>query len=140
MQNPDSVDSTPYQLPVLYPIPVVTQISPSSLTAQVALNAQPVLVAVEGSNFSQSPTNLLDTAVVQVNGVVVPTQYVSSTQLTGLIPANLVATPGLLQVTVVNPQPNLAPSNSAPLFVVNPAPVVTAVVPARLRPKTRRRR
>src|SRR5262249_9803769 len=31
VQNPNSVDSTPFQLPVLYPIPAVTQIAPSSL-------------------------------------------------------------------------------------------------------------
>src|SRR5262249_9608964 len=64
---------------------------------------------------------------VQVNGAAIPTQYVSATQLAALIPANLVSTPGVLQVTVVNPQPNLAPSNVAPIFVVNPVAVVTSL-------------
>src|SRR5262249_46220960 len=105
VQNPNTVDSTAFQLPVLYPIPVVTQISPNSITAQVALNAQPLAVTITGSNFSQSPTDLLDTAIVQVNGATIPTQYVSTTQLAALIPANLISVPGVLQVTVVNPQP-----------------------------------
>jgi len=127
VQNPNSVDSTPFQLAVLYPIPVVTDVSPSSLAAQVALNAQPVQVTIAGSNFAQNPNNLLDTATVLVNGTPVVTQYVSSTQLAALIPAGLVATPGVLQVTVTNPQPNLAPSNAVPLFVSNPLPAITAV-------------
>jgi hypothetical protein len=127
VQNPNTVDSTPFQLAVLYPIPAITQISPSSLTAQLQLNAQPVLVTIKGTNFSQSPTNPLDFAVVQVNGVTVPTQYLSTTQLTALIPPNLVSVPGTLQVTVINPQPNLAPSNAAPIFVTNPTATISAV-------------
>ena len=127
VQNPNSVDSTPFQLAVLYPIPVVKQISPTSLAAQVALNAQPVQIAITGANFGQNPNSLLDTAMVLVNGTAVVTQYVSSTQLTALIPASFVATPGVLQITVTNPQPNLAPSNAAPLFVTNPAPTITSI-------------
>jgi hypothetical protein len=127
VQNPNSVDSTPFQLPVLYPIPAVTQISPTSLMAQVSLSAQPVQITVNGTSFGQNPTNLLDTAMVLVNGTAVVTQYVSSTQLIALVPATYVATPGLLQITVANPQPNLAPSNAAALFVVNPVPVITSV-------------
>jgi hypothetical protein len=127
VQNPNTVDSTAFQLPVLYPIPVVTQISPNSITAQVALNAQPLPVTITGTNFSQSPTDLLDTATVQVNGATIPTQYVSTTQLAALIPANLTSVPGVLQVTVVNPQPNLAPSNVAAIFIVNPIASISAV-------------
>src|SRR5262249_33876134 len=37
------------------------------------------------------------------------------------------ASPGVLQVTVTNPQPNLAPSNAAALFVTNPVPVITSL-------------
>jgi hypothetical protein len=127
VQNPNSVDSTPFQLPVLYPIPVVSQIQPSSLTAQVALNAQPVQIAVTGSNFGQNPTNLLDTATVLVNGTAVVTQYISPSQLMAIIPPSYLATPGLLQITVANPQPNLAPSNAAALFVTNPVPLISSV-------------
>jgi hypothetical protein len=127
VQNPTSIDSTPFQLPVLYPIPTLTQISPGSLTAQVALNAQPLQITVTGTNFGQNPTNILDTATVLVNGAPVVTQFVSSTQLTAFIPASFLATPGVLQVAVANPQPNLAPSNVAALFVTNPVPVISSV-------------
>src|SRR5262249_13820486 len=79
--------------------------------------------------FSQNPNNLLDFATVLVNGSPVPTQYVSSTQVIGVVPASIAATPGILQIAVQNPQPNLAPSNAAALSVVNPVPVITAIEP-----------
>jgi len=125
VQNPNTVDSTPFQLAVLFPIPVITKMSPSSVTAPVELTAQPLPVTITGTDFGQSPTNPLDFAQVYVNGARVDTIYVSSTQLTALIPPNLAAVPGVLQVAVVNPQPNLAASNAVPLFVNNPVAVIT---------------
>ena len=126
VQNPNTVDSTAFQLAVLFPIPVITKMSPSSVTAPVELTAQPLSVTITGTDFGQSPTNPLDFAQVFVNGAQVPTIYGSSTQLTALIPPNLVAVPGVLQVAVVNPTPNLAPSNAVPLFVNNPVAVITS--------------
>jgi len=127
VQNPNTVDSTAFNLAVLYPIPVISQMSPTAVTAPVELTAQPLSVTIRGTDFSQSPTNPLDFAQVTVNGSIVPTIYVSSTQLTALIPPNMVAVPGVLQVAVVNPQPNLAPSNSVPLFVNNPIATISSV-------------
>ena len=51
VQNPNTVDSTPFQMPLLYPIPVLAQISPNLLTAQLELNAQPILVTLYGNRF-----------------------------------------------------------------------------------------
>jgi hypothetical protein len=97
------------------------------MAAPVQLSAQPVAVTVTGTNFSQSPTNPLDFAQVLVNGTPVPTQYISTTQIVGLIPPNVAAQPGVLQIQVTNPSPSLAPSNAAPLFITNPAATITAV-------------
>ena len=127
VQNPNTVDSVAYQLPLLYPIPVISKISPTSIAADVTLTAQPVAVTITGTDFSQSPTNPLDTAIVLVNGARVETQYISTTQVIGLIPPTVVSVPGVLQVAVMNPQPNLAASNAAALFVNNPIPVITAI-------------
>jgi hypothetical protein len=127
VQNPNTVDSTPFQLSLLYPIPVIKQMSPNSVTASVELTAQPLAVNITGTDFSQSPINPLEFAQVQVNGIPVPTIYTSTTQVTALIPPNLVAVPGILQVAVVNPNPSLAPSNSVPLFVNNPIATISAV-------------
>jgi hypothetical protein len=132
VQNPNTVDSTPFQLSVLYPIPVITKMTPSSVTAQLALTAQPLPVTITGTDFSQSPINPLQFAQVQVNGIPVPTIYTSTTQVTALIPPNLVAVPGILQVAVVNPNPSLAPSNAVPLFVNNPIATITSVDAGRI--------
>src|SRR5215467_1868007 len=127
VQNPNTVDSAPFNLAVYYPIPVIKQMTPSSIAAQVELTAQPLTVTITGTDFSQSPTNPLDFAQVQVNGIQVPTIYTSTTQVSALIPPNLVAVSGILNVAVVNPNPSLAPSNAVPLFVNNPIAVITAV-------------
>jgi hypothetical protein len=127
VQNPNTVDSTPFQLVLDYPIPVLSQITPTSITAQLELNAQPVLVTLTGSDFSQSPTNPLNYAQVQVNGQGVQTSYISTTRLTALVPANLTSVPGVLQISVANPTPNLAPSNAAAMFVNNPIATITSV-------------
>src|SRR5207253_3036601 len=123
----NTVDSNAFQLPVLYPVPGITQISHTAMAAQVQLNAQPVAVTVTGTNFSRSPTDPLSYAQVLVNGTPVPTQYISTTQIIGLIPSNLIAVPGVLQIAVTNPQPSLAASNSAPLFVTNPSATISSV-------------
>src|ERR1051326_1427623 len=127
VQNPNSVDSNAFQLAVLYPVPTISKISPTSITAPVAINAPPVQVTITGTDFAQNPNNLLDFATVLVNGTPVQTQYVSSTQIIGFIPASIAANPGNLQITVQNPTPNLAPSNAAALSVVNPVPVITSL-------------
>ena len=127
VQNPNTIDSPPFNLSLLYPIPVITKMTPTSITAAVELTAQPLSVSITGTDFSQSPINPLDFAQVQVNGSQVPTIYTSTTQLTALIPPSLISVPGVLQVAVVNPNPSLAPSNVVPLFVNNPVPVITSV-------------
>jgi hypothetical protein len=127
VQNPNTVDSTPFQLPLNYPIPVIATISPTAITANLELNAQPVMVTVNGTDFSQNPNNPLNYAVVQVNGTPIQTNYISTTKVTALIPPNLTAVPGILQITVNNPTPNIAASNAAPLSVTNPVATITSV-------------
>jgi hypothetical protein len=127
VQNPGSVESAPFQLQVLYPVPRLTTISPSTLTAQVAVDAQAVAVTVTGAGFFQDSNDASITSVVLVDNVVVPTDFVSSTQLTAFVPAAQLATAGVKQVAVSNPRPALIPSDSLPLFVSNPIPVAGSV-------------
>jgi hypothetical protein len=127
VQNPNTVDSTPFQLQVDFPIPVINSISPTLLTANLELNAQPVQVTVNGTNFSQDPNNPLRYAQVQVNGTPIQTNYISTTQLTALIPAATAAVPGILAITVNNPTPNVAASNAAALSITNPIATITAL-------------
>src|SRR5207248_9896283 len=72
--------------------PTTTSISPSSTTAGSAQ----FILTVNGTNF-------ISTSKVNWNGSALTTTFVSSTQLTAVVPAALVATSGTAQVTVVNP-------------------------------------
>lgn len=127
VQNPNTVDSAPFNLQLLFPIPVISSITPTAITANLELAAQAVMVTVNGSNFSQDPNNPLRYAQVQVNGTAIQTNYVSTSQLTALIPASIAAVPGILQITVQNPTPNLAASNAAAIAINNPIATITAV-------------
>jgi hypothetical protein len=127
VRNPGGPSSAPFNLPVLYSNPVVTSIAPSTITAPIALDAQPVQLLVIGSGFIQDPTNASNISMVLVNGVPVPTQFISSTQLIGIVPAALVSSAGVAQVSVLNPPPTLAPSDALPLFVSNPVPVISGL-------------
>jgi hypothetical protein len=127
VRNPGAVSSTAFLLAVLYPVPRVTEIAPSVLTAQVALDAQAVRIAVHGAGFVQDSTDASITSLILVDSIPVDTEFVSSTQLVGIVPANLLATAGVKQVAVRNPAPALGTSDAIPLFVSNPVPVITSV-------------
>ena len=127
VQNPLSVSSAPFQLPVLYPVPRLTSISPSLIVAPVAIDAQPLQLTVNGAGYFQDPNNAAVFATVLVDGTPVLTQFVSTTQLIGTVPASLLVHAGVREVSVSNPAPALASSDVLPLFVSNPVPVITAI-------------
>ena len=127
VQNPLSVASAPFQLPVLYPVPRLTSISPSVMVAPVAIDAQPLHLTVNGDGFFQDPNNSTVFAIVSVDGTPVLTEFVSTTQLTATVPASLVVHAGVRGVSVSNPAPTLASSDMLPLFVSNPAPVIASI-------------
>lgn len=124
VQNPFSVQSNTYQVPILYPTPIVSSISPNAITAAVPLTTQPLILTVNGTNFDVNYYNPSNTAVVLVNGTPVSTNYISATQLSAIVPQSLFTNPGNLQVTVTNPTPSLV-SNAVPLLVTNPVPTIT---------------
>lgn len=93
--------------------PTISSVSPSSITAGGA--AFPLTVT--GSGFVSG-------SVVQWNGSGVSTSYVNATQLTASITANLIASPGTANVTVLNP--GVGTSSAVP-FVVNAASVTPNV-------------
>jgi hypothetical protein len=76
------------------PIPSVTSLTPSSVTAGAAA----FTLTVNGANF-------ISTSTVQWNGSKRPTSYVSATQLTTSIAAADIAIPTYVAVTVANPAP-----------------------------------
>src|SRR5580658_1005771 len=97
-----------YQLNIDPPPPVITSLSPSSATAL----GPAFTLTVYGTGFVSGAT-------VDWNGAALATTYVSATQLTGAVGANLIASPGSASITVVDPG-NVV-SNSFP-FTINPPP------------------
>lgn len=92
------------------PVPNITSLSPSSVTAGAP--AQPL--TIQGSNF-------LSTSTVTYNGQTHTATFTSSTQLSIPLSASDQETAGSFVVIVTNPAPGGGPSNSAK-FVVNPPP------------------
>jgi serine protease len=92
------------------PVPVISSISPSSVTA----GSTGGTLIVNGSNFSGDST-------VQWGGNNRPTSFVSFTQLAALISSADIATAGAVNVTVVNPAPGGGTSNTV-TFTTNAPP------------------
>ncbi|MCK6545423.1 IPT/TIG domain-containing protein [Myxococcota bacterium] len=90
------------------PAPVLTSLSPSSITAGSAA----FTLTVNGTSFVPG-------ALVAFNNNGLVATYVSATQLTVTIPATYVATAGTFNVYSANPAPNAGNSNTLS-FTVNP--------------------
>jgi len=88
------------------PVPAISALAPSSAVA----GSPAFTLTVTGTKF-------LTGSVVRWNGADRPTTYVSATQLTAVIPAPDVASPGTKGVTVFNPAPGGGTSNAKPFIV-----------------------
>lgn len=94
--------------------PLITSLSPALVTA----GGSPFTLTITGNNFVSSN--------VQWNGSPLTTTFVSATQLTALVPANLIASAGSASVTVMN----AGGATSAPvIFTTGPTPTPLTVVP-----------
>src|SRR5262249_30561803 len=105
------------------PQPTVTSLSPNSTTVRLSASDPPLFLNVTGSNFVAG-------AKIYVNGVAMPTLFLSSTVLSASIPATSLQSGSTLQVTVQNPDPTLGISAMLPLLLTNPGPVLATVEPA----------
>jgi hypothetical protein len=101
------------------PVPATTSISP---TAKAVGDADFTLT-VDGANF-------IGTSVVRVDGADRATTYVSSTQLTAIIPASDLAAAVSRSITVFNPTPGGGTSNGQTLTVSASTPSVTSLSPS----------
>ena len=82
------------------PIPTITSISPNT----VNVNSPGFTLTVYGTNFLPPVITIaaVPASVVTWNGASLTTTYISSTQLTATVPANLLTSAGTAQVRVVN--------------------------------------
>jgi hypothetical protein len=100
------------------PAPRITSISPDSALA----GSPEITLVVNGSGFSPA-------SVVRFGGVNLATTYITSSQVTALIPPPLLGIGAAISVVVVNPAPGGGTSNVATFSVNNPAPVIASLSP-----------
>jgi hypothetical protein len=107
--------------PTVSPVPNISSLSPSG-----------VLTGGGGVELQVMGTNFVAQSTVAVNGSRRSTTFVNSTLVETALTASDIATPGVLQITVVNPvnpPPGGGSSNTFPLNILNPFPTITAVSP-----------
>lgn len=117
--GPSSNTSTATTTTTAVVTPAVISISPAQLSA----GSSAATLTVTGSGF-------LSSTVVQVAGTAENTTFVSSTQVSVLIPAAQLASGALLNVIATNGSTSSASGPAVSLEVDNPVPAVTQAVPA----------
>src|SRR6266550_2141755 len=96
--------------------PNISSISPNSCLA----GSPQFTLTVNGSGFD-------NTSKVQWNGAALSTSFISSTQLTAIVPAANVAVAGTANVTVKN---SSGPVSNTVIFTINnPVPTITSINP-----------
>lgn len=98
--------------------PTVSSISPTTVAAGSAATT----LTVNGAGF-------LSTTTVQVNGVAEATTYVSSTQVTAVVPASQLASGAQLSVVALNGSASSGSGTAVNLQVTNPVPTITQLSP-----------
>lgn len=109
VQNASTSNPTPVATPT------VTSISPS----KVGVGSGPVTLTVTGANFTAAN-------VIQISGTAVATTFVSSTQLTAVVPAAQFNLSGQLAITVSGAIASVPVS----IEVDNPQPTITTLAPS----------
>jgi hypothetical protein len=111
---------------ILNPVPVLTTLTPSQVTAGSA----GFTLQVTGSNF-------IGASVVRWNGADLSTTYVNAGALSAAVPADRISAAGSANITVFNPAPGGGVSNSLTFTINsptnnNPVPVLTALTPSQV--------
>lgn len=119
--TPGGGQSSSVSLRVVNPVPRITTINPSNITA----GGPDVEIVIFGEGFVSS-------SVVSLNDVALPSTLVTGSQLTARIPSALMATGGFAKIVVSNPAPGGGLSNGANLTVGNPVPAITRISPTSL--------
>lgn len=110
------------------PAPTIASLSPTTVGA-----GNPTFtLTVNGTRFcrGRNDSSGMDGTTVEWNGVALATTYVSPTQMLATVPASLVASSGVHNVTVYNPSPGGGVSLPATFTVGIPPPVASGLVPA----------
>lgn len=99
-------------------IPTLISITPNNVT----VGSGNLNVTITGTNFQSAP-------LLHFGAETLATTFVSATQLTAIIPANLLTTPGVVQVFIENPNTQVSGNLPFTIAAVG-APTVSSVSPA----------
>jgi len=116
---------SPPSSPPISPVPTISSISPTG----APLFGPSTTITVNGTGFVSS-------SVAQWNSANLPTTYLSSTQLTAIVPAFYLDPASRFSsfsaplITVQNPPPGGGTSNSIPFTIFNLAPTITSLSPS----------
>jgi trimeric autotransporter adhesin len=116
-----SASGAAVNLEVDNPVPTITQFAPSTFASGSV-----------GGTISVTGTGFVPTTVVQVNGIVRPTVFVSATQVNVAVTSADVALAGGLSLMAVNPSPAGGTSATASVPVNNPVPGAIILMPSSL--------
>ncbi len=110
--------SPPLTFSINNPVPVLSSLSPSSVTA----GGSNFTLTVNGSSF-------VNGSAILWNGAAFSTAFVSAAQLTATVPAADIGAPGTASITVSNPAPGGGTSSALTFTISNPVPGVTRISP-----------
>ncbi|MGE0882993.1 MAG: pre-peptidase C-terminal domain-containing protein [Blastocatellales bacterium] len=96
------------------------------------ISIDPVQVLAGGGNFvlTVNGAGFVPGSIVRAGGADRITTFVNGNQLTAAIPASDIVAGGTLAITVFNGSPGGGSSNTVSLFINNPVPVLTQLVPS----------
>lgn len=114
----DPVAATPVAATAANPVPALAQVTPSTLLA----GGGALRLEIAGAGFVPGAT-------AYWNGAARTTTVASSTRLFATIPAEDLASPGSVAVTVTNPAPGGGTSAAAAVQVVHLAPFIARLTP-----------
>ena len=102
----------------------------SPALAIVSVAPSTVLAGSAATTLTVTGTGLTPSTVIEIGSVSEATTYVSSTQVTAILPANQLATAGSATITAVNG--SSASSGILSLQINNPVPAITQISPSTL--------
>ncbi|MEO6817057.1 MAG: IPT/TIG domain-containing protein [Edaphobacter sp.] len=119
--SPGGGASSAQTLNVVNPLPVITSISPSNLTP-----------GNEGTTLEITGSGFLPSTTVLWNNNPLAAKFISSTQFSATIPSAIPAAGNSASVTLSNPAPGGGLSAAVSIPVLNPAPVLTSILPGNI--------
>ncbi|MBZ5576002.1 MAG: hypothetical protein LAP40_05525 [Acidobacteriia bacterium] len=122
--GPGATSSNDWGLDIRVPAAQISGLAPDQITA----GGRPFTLAVRGSGFVATSAWYTGGSKIYWNHAVMPTSFISTTELDTLVPASLIATPGTATVAVVQPDYSSPPPVT---FTINSStPVIGTLSPS----------